>query len=74
MFLNDMREKSYTERVADNVYRAILDTTPSSEEERKQQMRLLDKVNKFIYLYEENMEFRMKFTNYELAKKLGIIK
>lgn len=70
---NYTREKSYIEKIADAVYMAILDVKPENEEEKMKQTELLHNVNKFIYEYENDEEFRKILADYSYAKKYRII-
>lgn len=67
-------KKDYTEKVADAVYKAILDVKPENEEEKMKQTELLHNINKFIYEFEKDSEFRTLLSNYEYSKKFRIIK
>jgi hypothetical protein len=64
----------YVDKVALNICDAILSTTPKNEQEKLKQTELLHNVNKFIYEYEEDVEFRTLLSNYEYSKKFRIIK
>lgn len=60
---------SYVDKVAVNIYDAILSTTPKNEQEKLKQTELLHNVNKFIYDFEEKADFRKLLANYTDSKK-----
>lgn len=62
-------KKDYTEKVADAVYKAILDVEAENEEEKMKQTELLHNINKFIYDFAEDREFRIMLMNYTEKKK-----
>lgn len=64
---------SYVDKIALNIYEAVLNTTPENEEEKLKQIDILHNVNKFIYDYENDEEFRRILANYNYAKKYRII-